>query len=336
MGFGASAQKIQVNGKVYSKDQYKPISGVEVFLYEANSEISKKKLNKAGEKFFFTLELDKQYQIKATKEGFLDEVIDISTFEEDLPATLNITLTIGKNPNMYAINGVLLDRDTKETLPNTRVEITNTMTFERFVTYSDNQGKYLFNVRPGYDYAILAANRNYLKRRMQLNYCGGVNRPNHIFCVVGFSAFGNGNKDNAFDSEILMDKIVLGKTFKIDNIYYDYNQAYIRNDAAKELNKLVAILKDNPQIQVELGSHCDSRGTDQYNLLLSQRRAQAAVSYILTKGISIETITAKGYGETQLVNECGNGVICDDYKHQENRRTEFKIIGIRDFDDADF
>jgi outer membrane protein OmpA-like peptidoglycan-associated protein len=83
---------------------------------------------------------------------------------------------------------------------------------------------------------------------------------------------------------------------------------------------------DNPSWKVELGSHTDARGSDSYNETLSQKRSDSAVNYIIQNGIAKERIIAKGYGETQLVNYCKNGVECTDEVHRQNRRTEFKIL----------
>jgi peptidoglycan-associated lipoprotein len=85
-------------------------------------------------------------------------------------------------------------------------------------------------------------------------------------------------------------------------------------------------LNDNPGISIELSSHTDSRADDHYNDVLSQKRADAAVNYIISHGISSSRITAKGYGERQLVNRCANGVACSEEEHQQNRRTEFKVV----------
>jgi len=127
--------------------------------------------------------------------------------------------------------------------------------------------------------------------------------------------------------KFVLERIVLQKEIVIENIYYDYNKANIRADAALELNKIVALLKENPAIIIELGSHTDSRGSDKYNLDLSQRRAESAVQYIIDNGISQNRISAKGYGETKPVNKCTNGVRCSEKEHQMNRRTEFKVTG---------
>lgn len=116
------------------------------------------------------------------------------------------------------------------------------------------------------------------------------------------------------------------KPFRLENIYYDFNKWNIRTDAAVELDKLVQVMKDNSRIWIELGSHTDSRGNDAYNFSLSQKRAESAVQYIISRGIDKNRIEAKGYGETQLLNRCLNGVKCTEKEHQLNRRTEFKII----------
>ncbi len=85
-------------------------------------------------------------------------------------------------------------------------------------------------------------------------------------------------------------------------------------------------MRDNPSLEIEMGSHTDSRGPDSYNIDLSQRRAQSAVNYLVSRGIARSRMTAKGYGETQLLNRCKNGVACSIAEHQANRRTEFKIV----------
>ena len=121
--------------------------------------------------------------------------------------------------------------------------------------------------------------------------------------------------------------VTRNERIKIDNIYYPYDDYHIvYEDAKKALDYIKNIMDQYPTIVIELGSHTDSRGNDDYNMKLSQRRADAARSYLLEKGIAAERIKAQGYGETQILNRCKNGVKCTDEEHQENRRTEFKII----------
>src|SRR5690606_4158813 len=92
------------------------------------------------------------------------------------------------------------------------------------------------------------------------------------------------------------------------------------------LDNVVAIMKQNPSLRIELSSHTDSSGNDDYNLHLSQRRADSAVDYLDKNGISRSRFEAKGYGESRLKNHCGNGLVCSEEQHQENRRTEIKVL----------
>jgi outer membrane protein OmpA-like peptidoglycan-associated protein len=128
---------------------------------------------------------------------------------------------------------------------------------------------------------------------------------------------------------MVLNRNTLNKPIVIENIYYDLDKYDIRPDAALELDKLVRTLKDNPTIKIELSSHTDSRNTNSYNNLLSQLRAEAAVKYMITKGIAPNRMVAKGYGESRLLNKCADNAKCSEEEHQLNRRTEFKILKVK-------
>ena len=128
------------------------------------------------------------------------------------------------------------------------------------------------------------------------------------------------------DRDLMLGNVYrVGYTWRLDNIHYDFDKWNIRTDAQPILDKVVAVLNENP-ITVELSSHTDSRGSDEYNMTLSVNRAQAAVDYIVSRGISRSRVVAKGYGETKLLNNCGNNVVCSEEDHQINRRTELKVL----------
>ncbi len=116
----------------------------------------------------------------------------------------------------------------------------------------------------------------------------------------------------------------LGKL--INPIYFDFDESYIRPDAAVELAKIIEIMKEYPQLRIDVRSHTDSRGNDEYNMALSERRNKSTIQYIIEKGgIEAERLTGRGYGESQLLNECSNGVQCTEEQHQLNRRSEFIV-----------
>ena len=121
---------------------------------------------------------------------------------------------------------------------------------------------------------------------------------------------------------VVRDKVMID----INTIYFDYDSYKIRPDAAIELDKVAGIMKKYEELIVEAGSHTDARGRDAYNDKLSGRRANSTVKYLISRGVSPDRITSKGYGEKDLINKCSNGVKCTDEEHQFNRRTEFVIV----------
>lgn len=112
----------------------------------------------------------------------------------------------------------------------------------------------------------------------------------------------------------------------IQNIYYDYNKDFIRNDASAILDHLVHLMQDYPELSVRLTSHTDSRGSVVYNQTLSKRRADSAKTYLINEGIEASRIEVNWFGEDKLVNECENNKNCDEVSHQLNRRTEIMIV----------
>lgn len=145
----------------------------------------------------------------------------------------------------------------------------------------------------------------------------------------GVSSLGIVKSDTLWTELVLEPELYVGKTFVLEDLYYDFDKHNIRADAALVLDRLVATMNEYPSLKIELSSHTDSRGSDAYNMALSDRRAKSAVAYLISKGISADRMIAKGYGETMLVNECSNGVNCTEEQHQSNRRTEVKVLEIQ-------
>ncbi|MEX1189044.1 MAG: OmpA family protein [Bacteroidia bacterium] len=119
-----------------------------------------------------------------------------------------------------------------------------------------------------------------------------------------------------------------GGIIALEGIFYDLDKADVRPDAAKVLDYVVQVMEENPGLSIELGSHTDSQGKDDYNMKLSDKRAASAAEYIISKGIDKARILGKGYGESRLKNKCSNGEKCTDAEHQENRRTEIRILDV--------
>ena len=164
-------------------------------------------------------------------------------------------------------------------------------------------GKVLFDGQTVDSFSITAINyREYVMKMPEDKKCDTLIS---LECTMGL------NTGNAF--------------INLDQVLYDYNKWDLRSESIIELDKLVKYMKSN-DLKVELSSHTDSRGEDVYNEWLSQQRSNSCVNYIISKGISPTRIIAKGYGEYRLKNRCVNDVECSDAEHQQNRRTELRII----------
>lgn len=190
-------------------------------------------------------------------------------------------------------------------LENATLFVLNKTTNEITVLKTNLNGHYELEVSPRTEYAIKASKEGYFSDGVSIKV------SNAYFPV----------------RDLLLEKHKEGKVFTVDNIYYDFDKWFIREDAKPALDNLVRIMQENP-ITVELSSHTDCRGSDEYNMKLSHKRAQSAVDYMIEHGVDPERITAKGYGESMPVNDCVDGVKCTDAEYQANRRTEFKIISV--------
>jgi outer membrane protein OmpA-like peptidoglycan-associated protein len=127
--------------------------------------------------------------------------------------------------------------------------------------------------------------------------------------------------------DLFLEPLIVENQVVLNPIFFDFDKANIRTDAEYELENIIDVLRNNPNMVIKIESHTDSRGGDRYNMRLSDRRAKSTRDYILSRGINPERIeSAIGYGETQLLNECSNGVKCSKEQHQKNRRSYFYIL----------
>lgn len=124
----------------------------------------------------------------------------------------------------------------------------------------------------------------------------------------------------------IVEIVTINQAIRLDNIYYDFDDDKILLDAEKDLNTLLGLLNQYPEMVIELSSHTDSQGISSYNRKLSTRRAESAKRWLTNKGVLEDRIQAVGYGEDVILNQCVNGKKCSDDEHRVNRRTEFKIL----------
>jgi outer membrane protein OmpA-like peptidoglycan-associated protein len=181
-------------------------------------------------------------------------------------------------------------------------------------TFKSNKttGKYLVSLPSGKNYGLIVRKESYLFHSENFN-------------ISDSAAY------QEVEKNIGLKKIEVGSIIVLKNIFYDYNKATLRDASKNELVRLVKLLTENPTIKIELSAHTDSRGGNAYNQKLSEERAQSCVDYLIKNGIATNRLESKGYGETRLIKSDADiaKLKFKDEKeeaHQENRRTEFKII----------
>ena len=252
------------------------------------------------------LQTESEYEFKALKEGYEMNSIKYSTKSYTGQKT-TLEMYLDKS-NSSVLKGIVKSELNQTPISGVEVTLENQKdkTKQRVVTGKD--GEYEFEVKPGADHKLTAQKDKYATNNETIVKVG--KNPTHYQNVQGM--YGEGD------------------IFKLNNIYYDLDKFFIRKDAAKELDRTVLpLLKKYPDMKVEIRSHTDARSGDSYNMQLSDNRAKAVVNYLAQKGVDISRLVSNGYGESEPANECVDGVQCKESQHQENRRTEFRILSVK-------
>lgn len=202
-------------------------------------------------------------------------------------------------------------------MPQTRVALYDDSNKAVGGDFTDPKAEVRFKLEVDKDFSIIASKSGYFTQSITYTTKGKTPASEELIQDI---------TNVTLDTIIILEQLVLERAIVLENIYYDLDKAAIRPDAAEELDKLAKILRDNPNIKIELSSHTDDRASDAYNLDLSQRRAESAVEYLVSQGIDRERMIARGYGKSQLIIQNAS----TEEEHQKNRRTEFKVTEVEE------
>ncbi len=336
------AQTISIEGYVFETNNRGYINGATIKV-EGNEAGALRGSTETNAEGFFSLEVPVDtfgYRIAASENLFFSKNVIIQAKEVKAGKKIFTKIELERRPG-YIFDVTLAENnkaglDVVDAIEGARVEIYNQTTKEEVLALLEHPSpNFNFTFERGNHYTLMIRKKGFLNKRIE----AFVNIDGCIMCFEGVNniteVMTKGNEMGTFLGNVELDPIAINTTFELKNIYYDYDESYIREDASKELDKVVQVLKDNPAITVELGSHTDSRGKDAYNRKLSDARAAAAVAYLVQNGIGQNRLVSKGYGESVLINQCRNGIDCSEEDHQRNRRTELKILGIEKEDPLD-
>ncbi len=301
---------VKIAGIISENNTETPIPDTKVVLLNNNNEVVKEITSDENGKFSFEVEPNQLYTVKAIKKDYLETTQQVNTATNERAKVFTTNLKLDKQLGTM-LNIIVIDSRSNQPLKEVKVEITD--------NDNGNINDVLTNVNGNYITLLadkkIGDNINYALKLTKDGYYN--TNTSYIYAI------------NTTDTIIL--KQSMDKILDLEPIYFDYDKYNIRADAAKKLNQLTELLKENPKWNIELLSHTDCRGSAAYNNVLSEKRARATADYLINKGISQKRITGKGYGTTRMVVDCGcnsDGKIsnCTESQHQLNRRTEFKII----------
>lgn len=247
---------------------------------------------------------NESYTFITKKEDFkLKEEVELNTKTSTKDTTFECNLFL--LPTKITIALKVISKETKKPLEGATTVIPKFLNGADTSMVTNKNGLVVINVDRNKSYLALGSKKGYLD---------------------DIKTFNTANEDGKIiELELELTPIKKGEKFQLSDIFYDLNKSTLRPESAASLDKLADFILKN-DLSIELSSHTDARGSDAYNQKLSQARAQSCVDYLLTKGVKTSNMKAKGYGEAQLINRCKNGVTCTEEEHQENRRTEVKIL----------
>jgi peptidoglycan-associated lipoprotein len=251
---------------------------------------------KADKNSSYTFEIN-ETEYEAIKEDYstIGKTVSDSTFKKFvLQSNIDVLITV-------------INEKTKQLLPNSKIEILNKKTNEIISGLTDDLGVIQFKLPRNSEFEILTVHSDYLDSKSVLSTV---------------------TKDKVVKTTIGLNLIQIGSILAVKDLNYDFEKWTIKPDSKAELDKVIAFLKANPKVKIELSSHTDCRGLADFNMRLSKKRNQSCIDYLVSKGVNKNRVIGKWFGESMLLNKCADDIECSEEEHKINRRTEVVVVSV--------
>ena len=292
--------EIFVEGTIRNEDGTSA-SGVIVEIFDEDGKLVEQVTSDENGNYRFEIEKNANYQITAEKEGFSGLENIFTGVNWDSSNRLDIALKPKGNQN-YAY---VTESKNNKPLDGVKVTLIDLNTEKKIVAYSDENGRFGFNLTPNSDYTVKFEKDNYFPKSIDIPADKIV--------------------PNITNLDLKIDLIMDYAGFKVKPIYFDYAKAKITDGSKQDLENVLTTLKDNPKATILIKSYADCRGGNSYNVSLSKERSSAVKKYLVSKGVKDERITTKSLGATSFVNNCYKPELCSEEEHAVNRRSEFEM-----------
>lgn len=304
------------NELLFASDGQLGFGGLDVFAVKINKDGTFSKVlnvgapvNSSQDDFAYFIDSKSKFGFFSSNRDGGKGFDDIYRFKENYP----LVFTCDNN-----LSGVVVDDETKKPIPNAKVTL-----FDKDMKSLQNL---VANEAGEYNFEKLDCSATYFVRGESTDYS-----------VVEKKITTTDKPNDKIKQDLLLPTIKkslkvgidLTTTFHLKPIYFDTNKSNIRPDAANELAIVLSVMKQYPEMKIAVKTHTDCRATADYNRKLSDRRAVSIMNWLVANGIAKNRLTAKGYGESQLINKCADGVKCSEEEHQANRRSEFIVTSMK-------
>lgn len=298
--YAYTVKNLKIEGLVLELYDDRPIPDVDIFLINIEGDTITKVLSDKEGRFRLELPFDSEYYIKPVKEGYTHNTYShFSTL--DRKAGID-SLTVYMWKHELFSKGILYNNETQKTMPEVWLTLYNPLTNQIDSVLTDQEGKYIFPVKRGTEYAIIATLPGFVGDTAKIN-------TNRI-------------EEGTIVNDLVLESNYIDKSF----VFFDFDKSNIKPEFRAVLDSIVLTLQEYPTTVLNINAHADARGSIEYNQALSERRAESAKKYIVNRGISSSRISTKGFGELLIINRCVDGVNCKEIEHSKNRRAELKIV----------
>ncbi len=314
-----------LRGEVVDQESSQPVAGVTVELLEKQEDGSWKlvesTVTKGDGKWEFIAHPEKEYQINFKHPDYADNSVGIPVNDGANPSNRDKILSqlspmkLSKDESRDMLSGQLVDRISGEPIKGVEVELFQKLNDGNSAlvnsTTTNKNGKWEFRIDDDKEYQVKFNHPVYDQSLVDIPVKNGNDRTEIMQALNPLQMNPEAKKDNVIT---------------INNLYFDFGKSKVQEDSKPILDNLASYLKENADAKVELGAHTDAVGKDDYNMELSEKRANSCKEYLVEKGISATRIIAKGYGETKILNGCFNWNDCTEEENQVNRRVEVKFL----------
>jgi len=281
------------------------LAEVSVKIYDKENKLVDSLFTDATGQFVFKGKPNQAYKIKLDKPGYEGTTEDFNTEGKTQAEVIQKEFTLSETMSKtIAFSSIITDKETDSIVPGAKVEIKDLATGKIIELLADKDGKISVDLLRDREYQITTSKAGYDPTVTLIN---------------------TKVRDKEMQQDIQIRKTPGAPMVRLDNILYEYNKSTLSKIGKAELDTLVMFLKENKAVKVDISSHTDARGSDEYNMKLSAARSSSCMTYIVSKGITRDRLEVKNYGETKLLNQCDDGIVCSEELHQVNRRTEFVL-----------